>query len=977
MYSPSEGPNVNIHRLQALIDEGGYESAQFQLYLTELERINPDVIINNLIINGLYELTKSRARDKQGAVYDDRDGEKIDIRHAVKSHASDSLMLARYWLEPSQPEEMGLYNAIGSSFVEFVCDKFGNSGLRDLICLIDESVTNPDEFVFRGCTISELEYKWRKHVENSASAHSRMSVFQFISCLFTRYFKLHWFIVLLMLLFSCCDVAARLSTSILIGWLFDIVADSNSSASDLLNPGYQLVAVWCAEIAIAVVHTTLSGWMAVQIAGRLREELFSKIHRVRPAFFLNNSSASILSCFSSDIEAIETVTANTLSLCLQAFLLILMSLGFLLSMDWRLTLGLVAMVMIFQLPIIVIARKASYHHFNKSQAFGKLLSMMKENVDGYQVNWLYRLELYWNASFSQLLHSKYAHQAVRSLRFTFALQTISMLYPNFVVVVYLIAAGVLIKLELFTYSKMLAMYTMAVFSATGTIVLGRSVSQVARAAAGMGRLQAFLSDTSGQDVMETVGKEIQNKSPDIERLSISHPLASLPISQDSPTVELRNVSFCYESHSSVWNLYDVSLTIPFGQSVALVGASGSGKSTVLSIIMNMYVPTEGEVLIDGKRIQDISPEDLPFGVALQENYLFNTTICENIRMGRLGASDQDVEDAARAAGIHQFITKLPLQYDTLAGERGALLSGGQRQRIAFARMLIRRPKVLLLDEVASSLDAVSEQKVFATIRKLFRHHTVVYVTHKLSQAQPADRIVVMSHGKLKEEGNHDELINKQGVYHRLWLEQQQAESSSKSSVSGRDEDTAGNSLHSSVSSSLSSSHSSHSYNTVRKMGSTVSISSPQVLNFLLDDTEADGPYVPSHPSKPTATLERRHTLPHLFLHRRRNSFSVHFSTPEQRESSVLDSRSSDLKDRLRRTVSDPVFDVSICPVASGDLSRVEKTFIPACQLKSKETGVDSALTMPDRRSVDQRQVESLSRMSDEIAAKEVFHTVEM
>jgi subfamily B ATP-binding cassette protein MsbA len=936
--SANETPSINTQHLQSLIKEGAYESAQYQLYLTELKRIVPDVTTDNLIINGLYQLTKSRVREDQGTVYGDQREARIDVGHVIKSHGSDCLILVRYWKEPSQIEETGVYNAIGSSFMQFIYEKFGSLGLRQLVFLVSQNHQNPEQFVFKGYTISELEFKWRKFVENLASSKARMSVMEFIGCLFVRYYKPYLFVVLLMILFSCCDVTALLGTSFLIGRLFEIVADSNSTVSNLISPGCQLMTIWCFEMVIALIHVLVSGWLAVQVSNKLRVELFSKIHHIRPVFFLNNNSASVLSCFSSDIDSIELVMANTLTLCLQASLLIATSLGFLLFMEWRVTLGLIMVVMTFQIALNVISRKASYHQFNKSQCLGKLLSMMKENVEGYQVSQLYQLGKYWTNTFQELVHSKYTTQAIRSLFFTFSLQMTNMLYPNFVVIVYLVSATVLIKLGLFEYSEMLTMYMMAVFSAIGAVLLGRSMSQVSRAAMGMGRLQAFLNDKNAHDWIETDSDKISQQEMGVVCVPVSRLLESVPWKEGHPTVELLNVSFCYHSHSTVWNLYDISLSIPFGQSVALVGSSGSGKSTLLSLIMNMYNPSEGTILVDGQQIQDICPEDFPFGVALQENYLFNTTLYENIRMGRLDATDIDVYDAAKAANIHQFIMELPLQYNTLVGERGTLLSGGQRQRIALARMLIRQPKILLLDEVTSSLDAVSEQKVFATIKKLFHHHTVIYVTHKLSQAQSADRIVVLSHGKIKEDGNHNNLMEKQGAYYHMWQEQQ-LESTSKISHVSENSD---NRVCLSDTSTSSLENLSDSYNAIRNTGSTASMASPQILSYLLDVTENGPTSLSSDDAKP----QRSHslpTLPHLVRHQSKSLMAVRFSIPhlcEMARPRLLH------QDMCRRAISEPAIDVS--PICGDESHDVEKGFTPIHPLRNAVPLVSTPLTIvPD------------------------------
>ena len=901
-------PTINTHRLQALIEGGGYESIQYQLYLTEMRRISADIPTNHLVINGLYQLTRSLTRSNQGVVYGNESIETIDVRQAVKLHTTERSILIRFWSQPNRSEETGIFDAIGSSFVEYIYTVFGSKGVKELVSVAAQSLDNPEDFVFRGHTMSELECKWREYVEMSVSCHSRMSILQFVACLFAHYVKQHAIHVIFMLLLSCADVAASLGTSLLIGRLFDVVVESNRSTLALINPAYQLVIVWCSQMAIALIHVMLSVRLAVHVSCKLREQLFSRMHRVRPQFFLDNSSASIISCFSNDIESIEIAIAITFTLCLQAVLLVVTSLGFLLLIEWRLTLGLIVVVLLFQIVINVMARKASDYQFNKGECLSRLLSMMKDNIDGYRVNAVYHLESYWNRAFCKLVETKYVNQVVRGFRFTLSLQMISMLHPQITAIFYLIAAALLIKLDLFTYSEMLVMYTVAAFTASGVTVLGRSISQLTRAAAGMARVQTLLDDRSAHGYKESTNSTNRRIIKTLEVKGWS----------DNPTVELRNVSFCYETHSTLWNVYNVSLKIPFGQSVALVGGSGAGKSTILSLIVNMYSPTEGDVLIDGQNVQNICPEDLPFGVTLQQNYLFNMTVGENIRLGRLDASGRDIENAAKAAAIHRFIMQLPLQYDTLIGEEGVALSGGQQQRIAIARMLVRRPKILLLDDVTSALDALSEQRVFATIRKLFHCHTVIYVTHKLSLAQPAECIVFMSHGKVKEIGNHCDLMEKQGAYYHLWNEQQHMQNHS-THVKGfeRDGNTAEKS-HMSSSMLTSSTGLSGSGNPLRHTGSVDDIGTPQIIEFLIDHSEANDPYLPSSEVRESCRPSWRTSLPFDFLRCNKTSQSLDLSNPH----SV---GCSNHQDTIQRTGSESAVGVTLSHMQSDQYSSTMAT----------------------------------------------------
>ncbi len=217
----------------------------------------------------------------------------------------------------------------------------------------------------------------------------------------------------------------------------------------------------------------------------------------------------------------------------------------------------------------------------------------------------------------------------------------------------------------------------------------------------------------------------------------------------------------------------VSFALPAGGWYALVGTSGCGKSTTLSLLMRLHDPAAGRVLLDGVDVRELTQASLraQLGVVLQDSFLFDLSVRENIRYGRLDATDADVEAAAQAAEIHEGILALPEGYETLVGERGGRLSGGQRQRIAIARALVRRPKLLLLDEATSALDPQTEAALNATLQRVGRERTVVAVTHKLDSVVHADRILVFDRGQLVEQGTHGELLAADGLYAQLWHQQ--------------------------------------------------------------------------------------------------------------------------------------------------------------------------------------------------------------
>ena len=220
-------------------------------------------------------------------------------------------------------------------------------------------------------------------------------------------------------------------------------------------------------------------------------------------------------------------------------------------------------------------------------------------------------------------------------------------------------------------------------------------------------------------------------------------------------------------------LDNLSLRLKVGKNIAIVGPSGSGKSTLLNLILRLYVPDEGQVTIDGVDIRKVTRDSLrrSMAVVFQENMLFNMSIRENIRLGKEGATDKEVEEAARKAEIHRYIMSLPQKYDTVVGERGDTLSGGQRQRIAIARAIIRNPSVLLLDEATSALDQTTEAAINRTLLKVAKGRTMIWSTHRLTSVVDMDEIIVISGGRVIERGSHADLLAGNGVYRRLWDDQ--------------------------------------------------------------------------------------------------------------------------------------------------------------------------------------------------------------
>jgi ATP-binding cassette subfamily B protein/subfamily B ATP-binding cassette protein MsbA len=245
-------------------------------------------------------------------------------------------------------------------------------------------------------------------------------------------------------------------------------------------------------------------------------------------------------------------------------------------------------------------------------------------------------------------------------------------------------------------------------------------------------------------------------------------VGAISLSRARGAVTIDNVNFGYEADRPV--LRGLSLDIPAGQTLAIVGGTGAGKSTLASLVPRLFDPWSGRLLLDGQDLRDLTLSSLrqQVSLVLQEPFLFPVSVAQNIAYGKSGATAQQIEDAAKAAGAHEFISRLPDGYQTVIGERGATLSGGERQRLSIARALLRDAPVLILDEPTSALDAATEAQILQALRNLMAGRTTLMIAHRLSTVRDADRIVVLEHGQLAEEGTHEQLLEKHGVYARFY-----------------------------------------------------------------------------------------------------------------------------------------------------------------------------------------------------------------
>jgi ATP-binding cassette subfamily B multidrug efflux pump len=552
------------------------------------------------------------------------------------------------------------------------------------------------------------------------------------------------------------------------------------SGVDSLTGGFRLALVFqfaALLVGLSLIKGIFQYWMRVILIGisrdvefDLRNDLFSHLITLSSDFYAKYRTGDIMARSTNDLNAVRMMLGPGIMYWTETMFTALLSIGVMLSVNWRLTLICLIPAPLVSLVVILFGRRIHDRFEVIQKMFSDISSRVQENLSGVRVLRAYAQEDAETRKF-ELLNQGYVEQNIRLAKLSALFMPLLQALIGMGFLIVLLFGGYQLLQHKISLGSFLMFNTYMGMLVWPMIALGWVVNLMQRGTASWERIMELMREKPSITTFRTA--TVGNRPPPWPALSADKlrlPEFTSPREPVSGALSFVNVEMKYPAGAALKN---VNLEIPAGETVAIVGHTGSGKSTLVSLIPRLIDPTRGEVLLDGVNLRDLDPEWLrrQIGFVPQETFLFSATLAENIAWGVTGATEADIDRAAELAGLAPDIAGFPAGYRTMIGERGLTLSGGQKQRVAIARAILRDPRILILDDSLSSVDTLTEERILNGLEDVMRGRTTILISHRVSTVRSARRIFVLEHGEIVEQGTHAELIGNGGYYADLYQKQ--------------------------------------------------------------------------------------------------------------------------------------------------------------------------------------------------------------